>query len=229
MSPLSRSVRDALARAGRPLVRALIRGRVTPGALATVGFLAACGAAVAFAAGRVRLGGLLLFFAASVALLGGEVQRQEGASTAFAVFYASTLDRMGEAAVLAGVALFFLQGGVPPSRVTVAVGLTLAAMAASYLASYTRARAEALGVECAVGIVRRSERLLAFGAAALALGAGREGRLLVWIVALVTLATAITVTQRLVHAARTTHGPAVRVSRPRATLPGHSAARRKGH
>src|SRR5918995_1519325 len=100
MSPLSRSVRDALARAGRPLVRALIRGRVTPSALATV------------------------------ALLGGEVQRQEGASTAFDVFYASTLDRMGEAAVLAGVALFFLQGGVPPSRVTVAVGLTLAAMAA---------------------------------------------------------------------------------------------------
>ena len=148
--------------------------------------------------------------------------------TTFGAFYDSTLDRVGESAVFAGLALYFLQGGVPETQTTLAVGLAMAALVTSLLVSYTRARAEGLGLECTVGLAARAERILLLGAPALLFGPGRDGVLLFWIVVILALATAITVVQRVVHVARVAGGAPRPVVR-RDTLPGTSAARRKGH
>ena len=93
------------------------------------------------------------------------------------------------------------------------------------LVSYTRARAEGLGLECTVGIAARAERILLLGAAALFFGP--NGMLLFWIVAILALATAVTVVQRVLHVARIA-GAAPRPTVKRETLPG-TATRRKGH
>jgi len=160
-------------------------------------------------------------------ILDGQVARQGGMMTTFGAFYDSTLDRVGEAAVFAGLALYFERGGVPEASQTLAVGVALAALAMSMLVSYTRARAEGLGIECTVGIAARAERILLVGAAAMFFGP--NGMLLFWIVAILALAATITVVQRVVYVARNAGaGAAPRTTVKRETLPG-VATRRKGH
>ena len=130
--------------------------------------------------------------------------RARGTSmTIFGAFYDSTLDRVGESALFAGIALHFLQRRTAARAASRwAVMLAIAALAASLLVSYTRARAEGLGIECKVGIAARAERILVLGAPTLLFGAGPGGALLLWIVAVLALATVITVIQRIVHVAR---------------------------
>jgi len=147
--------------------------------------------------------------------------------TTFGAFYDSTLDRLGESAIFAGLAVYFERGGVPAERQTLALGIALGAMAMSTLVSYARARAEGLGLECKVGIAPRAERILLLGAPAMLFGPGRNGMLLFWIVAILALAATITVGQRVLYVASiadTAPRPVVK----RETLPG-VATRRKGH
>ena len=176
----------------------------------------------------IRLAGLLLLLSGVFDILDGQVARQGGMMTTFGAFYDSTLDRVGESAVFAGLALYFMQGGVPRAQAPIAVAIAMTALVASLLVSYTRARAEGLGLECTVGIAARAERILLLGASALLFGPGRDGALLFWIVVILALATAITVVQRVVHVARVAGG-APRPAVKRDTLPGTPAARRKGH
>jgi CDP-diacylglycerol--glycerol-3-phosphate 3-phosphatidyltransferase len=148
-------------------------------------------------------------------------------NTTFGAFYDSTLDRVGESALFAGIALHFLRGGLPANQMALGVMLAIAALTASLLVSYTRARAEGLGLDCKVGIAARAERLLVLGAPTLVFGAGRDGRLLLWIVAFLALVTTITVIQRVVHVARTvslTSGEST--PRRRDTRPGHAPIRK---
>ena len=127
---------------------------------------------------------------------------------------------------------YFLSGPLPSILKTRAVVAGLVALVASFLVSYTRARAEALGVENRVGIAARAERILLLGLPALVLGAGpgRPGVVLFWIVAVLAFVSAITVIQRVVHVARVARGapPPSPISK-RETLPGVAAARRRGH
>jgi CDP-diacylglycerol--glycerol-3-phosphate 3-phosphatidyltransferase len=164
-----------------------------------------------------------------VDILDGQVARIGGLSTKFGAFYDSTLDRVGESAVFLGLAIWFIHGGVPVDERDLAVGLSIVALAASLLVSYTRARAEGLGIEAKVGIAQRAERFLVLGAPTLFFGGGPSGQLLFWIMALLAVTTTITVIQRVVHVARVTSpsGPAAS-ARKRDTLAGHPAAMRKG-
>jgi len=223
MNVIPQGVKDGFVRAIGPLARALIRAGISPNAITTAGALAVVASATAFAVGEIRLGGFLLLFSGVFDLLDGQVARLGRRATDFGAFYDSTLDRVGESALFGGIALYFLRGGVPPARVTLAVGLAIAALAASLLVSYTRARAEGLGYECKVGIAARAERLLLLGLPTLLLGPGRDGWLLFAIVALLALATTITVVQRVVHVGRIA---AAAVQRE--TLPGRPTAVRKG-
>jgi len=162
-------------------------------------------------------------------ILDGQVARNGNRMSTFGAFYDSTLDRVGETAVFLGIALWFVQGGVPAARMPLAVGMAITALSASMLVSYTRARAEGLGIECKVGIAQRAERFLVLGAPTLLFGAGRDGTLLFWIVVVLAAVTAITVVQRVIYVAQ--HTGAVKRgtgAAHRDTLPGHSAALRKG-
>jgi len=101
----------------------------------------------------------------------------------------------------------------------------LVALAASLIVSYTRARAEGLGLTAKVGIAQRAERVLLLGAPTLFLGAGNRGMLLFWIVVVLALATSVTVVQRVLYVARVAGEPSVRrPARQRETLPGHAPA-----
>ncbi len=225
MNVIPQIVKDGFVRLVGPLARAFIRAGIHPNVITTIGTLIVVGAGVAFGFGAIRLGGLLLLVSGVFDILDGQVARHGGMMTTFGAFYDSTLDRVGESAVFAGLAIYFERGGVPAARQTLALGVALAALAMSMLVSYTRARAEGLGLECTVGIAARAERVLLLGVAALFFGS--NGMLLFWIVAILALATAITVVQRVLHVASIA-GTAPRPGVKRETLPG-VATRRKGH
>jgi phosphatidylinositol phosphate synthase len=227
MNVIPQAVKDGFVRLTSPLVRALVRGQVRPNTITTLGALVVVGSAVAFGMGSIRLGGLLLLCSGLFDILDGQVARQGHKMTNFGAFYDSSLDRVGEAALFGGIALHFLRGGLAPHLVTLGVMLAIAALSASLLVSYTRARAEGLGFECKVGIAARAERILVLGAPTLLFSAGPDGRLLLWIMGVLALATVITVIQRIVHVARVSAAsPAARPSRRRDTQPGHASFRK---
>lgn len=227
MNVIPQAVKDGFVRLTSPLVGVLVRGQVRPNTITTAGALIVIGSATAYGLGAIRLGGLLLLLSGLFDILDGQVARQGHRSTNFGAFYDSSLDRVGEAALFGGLALHFLRGGLPPQLVTIGVMLAIAALSASLLVSYTRARAEGLGFECKVGIAARAERILVLGAPTLLFGAGPQGRLLLWIMAVLALATLITVIQRIVHVARASAAlPSTRPSRRRDTQPGHASFRK---
>jgi CDP-diacylglycerol--glycerol-3-phosphate 3-phosphatidyltransferase len=232
MNVIPQRIKDGSVRMLGPLVRALIRGGVTPNAITTVGTLVLIGSGVAFGFSEIRLGGLLLLLSGIFDILDGQVARLGALSTTFGAFYDSTVDRIGEAAVFTGLMIYFLTGPLPLELVPTAFAAALIALVASLLVSYTRARAEGLGVECKVGIAARAERILLLGLPAVIFGdgPGRPGILLFYIVAVLAFIAVITVFQRMAHVARVARGAPPPAPLPRRdTLPGVAAVRRKGH
>ena len=92
------------------------------------------------------LGGVAFIVGSVMDMLDGRYSRMSGKGTPFGAFLDSTLDRIEEGVVLAAVAAYYAKQGDD-----LAVGATVLAVVGSYMVSYTRARAEALGVECKVG------------------------------------------------------------------------------
>ncbi len=231
MNVIPQRVKDGFVALTGPIARALIRGGVHPNTITTVGTLFVIGSGVAFGMGEIRLGGALLLVSGVFDILDGQVARQGAKMTTFGAFYDSTLDRVGEGAVFSGLIFWFLTGPLPSELKIRALGAALLALVASLVVSYTRARAEALGVECKVGIAARAERILLLGLPTLLFGAGpgRPGVLLFWIVTVLAIVAAITVVQRVVHVARVARGaPPPSPIPKRETSPGIAAARRKG-
>lgn len=235
MNVIPQAVKDGFVRLVGPVARALIRWKVSPNVVTTLGALVVLSSATAFARGEVHLGGLLLLASGLFDILDGQVARQGAMVTAFGAFYDSTLDRLGESAIFAGIMYHFLQGGLPQGQMVLGVMLAALALTASLLVSYTRARAEGLGVENKVGIAARAERFLVLGAPTLFFGAGPNGQLLFWIVVVLAAATSITVIQRVVHVARVAGGKEPSASTApssgrgvgrRDTLPGHATLRK---
>src|ERR1051325_5100018 len=229
MNVIPQAGKDGFVRLTKPIVGRLVRARVRPNTITTVGAGVVIGSAVAFALSDIRLGGLLLLLSGLLDILDGQVARVGGVSSTFGAFYDSTLDRVGESALFAGIALHFLRNGLPPAQAPLGVMLAITALASSLLVSYTRARAEGLGLECKVGIAARAERFLLLGAPTLLLGNAWDGRLLFWIVAVLALVTVITVIQRIIYVARTAGAvPARRTGSPRQrdTLPGRASLRK---
>jgi CDP-diacylglycerol--glycerol-3-phosphate 3-phosphatidyltransferase len=186
----------------------LIRNRVRPNTITTLGTVLVLISAVAYAIGHVRLGGLLLLLSGLLDTLDGEVARGGAMVTRFGAFYDSTLDRIGDGATFIGIGAFLLTAPDVAYRVP-AVIACMVAILSSLLVSYARARAEGLGIDCKVGIAQRAERIVALGVASLVVGAGPHAIVLEVIVALLALASTITVIQRFLYVHR--HADAVPV------------------
>jgi CDP-diacylglycerol---glycerol-3-phosphate 3-phosphatidyltransferase len=184
-----------------PLVQRLIRSGVRPNTITTVGTGLVLISAVAYATGHVRTGGLLLLLSGVADTLDGQVARSGAMVTRFGAFYDSTLDRVGDGATFIGIGAFLLTAPDVAYR-TPAIILCMIAILGSLLVSYARARAEGLGLDCKVGIAQRAERVLLVGIASLVAGAGPHGLLLEAIVALLAVASVITVVQRFVYVYR---------------------------
>ena len=181
-----------------PLVQRLIRSGVRPNTITTVGTGLVLVSAVAYATGHIRRGGTLLLLSGVADTLDGQVARSGAMVTRFGAFYDSTLDRVGDGATFIGIGAFLLTAPDVAYR-NLAIILCMVAILGSLLVSYARARAEGLGLDCKVGIAQRAERILLVGFASLLAGAGPHALLLESIVALLALASFITVVQRFVY------------------------------
>jgi CDP-diacylglycerol---glycerol-3-phosphate 3-phosphatidyltransferase len=137
----------------------LIESRLTPNAISLTGFALTVLAAVLVWQELYVVGGLA-FIAGSVCdTLDGRYSRMSGKGTPFGAFLDSTLDRVSEGVVLTAVAVVFAEEGR-----NLGVAAVVVAVLASLMVSYTRARAEALGVECKVGIATRAIRVVILSA-----------------------------------------------------------------
>jgi CDP-diacylglycerol--glycerol-3-phosphate 3-phosphatidyltransferase len=140
----------------RELVRnRLIESRLTPNAISLTGLALNVLAAVLVWERLFFLGGVAFVVGSVMDTLDGRYSRMSGKGTPFGAFLDSTLDRIEEGIVLTAVAGYFAQQG----NRAAAAGVVVAVLA-SLMVSYTRARAEALGVECKVGIATRPVRVV---------------------------------------------------------------------
>ncbi|MEJ7785954.1 MAG: CDP-alcohol phosphatidyltransferase family protein [Solirubrobacteraceae bacterium] len=140
----------------RALVRnALIESRLTPNAISMTGLVLNVVAAVLVWQEEFFLGGIAFIVGSVMDTLDGRYSRMSGKGSQFGAFLDSSLDRIEEAIVLTAVAAYFASQAMKG-----AVAATSVAIGASLLVSYTRARAEALGVECKVGIASRAVRVV---------------------------------------------------------------------
>ena len=138
-----------------PLVGWLAAREITPNQVTCGALGLAMVAALLVGVGWPHLGAIVLIVASLGDLVDGMLARQTGEASAFGAFLDSTLDRVAEGAVLAALAYRFAAAGQP-----LLAALTVLALLGSLLVSYTRARAEALGIECKIGFMSRAERLV---------------------------------------------------------------------
>lgn len=180
-------------------MRGLARTRVTPDALTFLGIsVCVAGAVAVYFEYRNELlwfwTGAILFCAGSLLdVLDGALARQSGRGTPFGGFLDSTLDRVGEAAMLGAIALVFAREGNEW-----ALAAAFAAMTGSFLVSYTRSKAEGLGLKGDVGLGSRAERVVVIVSGLFLAPWG----LLPWAVYLLTATAWITVVQRILHVRR---------------------------
>jgi CDP-diacylglycerol---glycerol-3-phosphate 3-phosphatidyltransferase len=176
---------------------------VTPNALTTSGVSLCLAAAVlVYLEDRDELlfywVGAAVFVVGSILdILDGALARAGGKTTPFGSFLDSTTDRIGESAMLGAIALIFSRHGNQ-----VALGATVAAVAGSLLVSYTRARAEALGLRGDVGLGSRAERVVVITAGLVLAPWGA----LQWAIYLLTATAWITVLQRILFVRRQLRG-----------------------
>src|SRR5689334_7966735 len=144
----------------------LIQSRLTPNAISLTGFGLCVVSAILVLQGWWIIGGIAFIVGSVCDTLDGRYSRMSGKGTPFGAFLDSTLDRIEEGIVLAAVAYRFVKD--PDVLVTgkpeIAASIVVLAVLASLMVSYTRARAEALGVECKVGIADRAVRVVVLSA-----------------------------------------------------------------
>src|SRR3954454_1036903 len=174
----------------------LIESRLTPNAISLTGFALCLVAAVLVWQDEYFLGGVAFVVGSVCDTLDGRYSRMSGKGTPFGAFLDSTLDRIEEGVVLTAVAFQFADAGD-----NFAVCAVVVAVLASLMVSYTRARAEALGMECKVGTAARAVRVVILTAGLLfAKGAGiLDVELLEPAVYLLAGLSVITVVQRIWH------------------------------
>ena len=136
------------------------------------------------------LAGAVWLVGSALDLVDGALARNQGQGTAGGAFLDSTLDRISEGALFAAITYHFAQAGD-----ALAAALTAVALLGALLVSYTRARAEALGANCKVGIITRAERVVL-------LGLGLCFGLLEPAVYLLVALSAVSVAQRVHHSLR---------------------------
>src|SRR3954468_15693621 len=174
----------------------LIESRLTPNAISMVGLVGNLAAAVLIWQGYYFLGGIAFIVGSVMDTLDGPYARVSGQGTLFGAFLDSTLDRIEEGIVLTAVAYRFALTGDE-----FAAAMCVVVVLGSLMVSYTRARAEALGVECKVGLATRPVRVVILSAGLVfAKGAGIfDADLLAPAIYVMAALTAVTVVQRVWH------------------------------
>jgi CDP-diacylglycerol---glycerol-3-phosphate 3-phosphatidyltransferase len=185
-----------------PLGDFLLRRGVSPNTVTFVGTLGVCaGALICFPQGWLLAGVVVITLFVFSDMIDGYMARTSGQTSPFGAFLDSTLDRIGDAAIFGGLAMYYVGPGDSEWRAALAIYcLTMGAVT-----SYARARAESLGMQAKVGIAERSDRLVSIlvmtGLADLLRILGVNDNVM-WLIpitlAVLAVASTITVVQRIV-------------------------------
>jgi len=194
-SLLSNRVKEAGRAFLAPLVRLAQRLGITANLVTVAGFCIVVVAAGLIAIGQLLLGAVILVTGSLLDAVDGALARATGGSTTFGSFLDSTLDRAAEAILFAGIVAYLLRTSAEPVG---PVLLALTALCGSFMVSYTRAKAESIGLTASVGLAPRTERLvlivIGIGLAGLGLENGLIGA--IGIIAALSVATTV---QRIWH------------------------------
>ena len=177
-------------RLGDPVARALLRARVRPNHLTVVGLGVSIVAALALADGRLRVGALLLALAGLFDFFDGSLARLANSVSAYGAFLDSVVDRYSDLVVLLGVVLYYHRAAD-----TQGVLLTMITMVGTIMISYTKARAQSIGLACEIGLMERPERLIV-------LIAGATFNVLTPAVTVLAVLTNVTALQRILYTRR---------------------------
>jgi CDP-diacylglycerol--glycerol-3-phosphate 3-phosphatidyltransferase len=243
MHRLWEAIKRGYLRVIEPVADLLVRLRISPNAITTVGTLCSVTGGIIYGTGHIRTAGWFLGLTALFDVLDGTVARRTGRSSTFGAFYDSTLDRVADGAVLSGLAVFYTREAIRVAR-TVPTGaglfdwlspfdknvgmviVCLAGIVGTFLVSYTRARAESLGIDAKVGVMQRPERVTLLSAPQAFFGLALHGWVLMLIVGILSSTAWLTAIQRIAFERRRTAelDAATRGSEgaPRRVLP-HSA------
>jgi CDP-diacylglycerol--glycerol-3-phosphate 3-phosphatidyltransferase len=197
-SRLAEARKVAAYRLSQPLVRLLARTGITPNALTWSGLLLSFGAAVLIALGQPFIAGFVVLLSGLFDMLDGALARFINKSTKFGGILDSTLDRLGEAAVLMGLLIFFVRDLSVPGILV--VGFTLPG---ALMVSYLRARAEAAGLIGEVGLFTRTERIIIIS---LGLFLNSINYALIISLGIIAFFSYATIIQRLLHVWHQTKG-----------------------
>ncbi len=214
--PFKERVKRAVHAAFDPLTAFLARLGVAPDGVTFMGFLVSLVASLAFFEGSFRFGAAMVALSGVCDILDGELARRTHHRSRFGAFLDSTLDRVSDGMVLAGIAGFYLvhllllvlvpakqlADNVAPQTWAVVSLTAILAMLGSFMVSYTRARAEGLGVECKVGWFERPVRMVLIIVA----GAFGVGWVMSAALILLALLSFATVVQRVVYVWKHTRG-----------------------
>jgi len=196
--------RARLARVLDPVGAGLLRTGLSPDAVTIAGTAGVVVASLVLVArGHLLLGTVAVTLFALTDLLDGAMARARGRATRFGAFLDSTMDRIADGAVFGALAYWLATTGQ-----RVAAAAALACLLTGALVSYAKARAEGLGLDCAVGLAERADRLILAGIAALLQVAGVPYSLAVGLWLLAALAV-VTVAQRIRWVWRQTRGDLV--------------------
>jgi CDP-diacylglycerol--glycerol-3-phosphate 3-phosphatidyltransferase len=180
-----------------PVATWLVKRGVHPNTITVVGTLCTVVGGIIYATGHIRTGGFFLGITALFDVLDGTVARRSNKSSTFGAFLDSTLDRLADGFVLGGIAVFYATSrihGSVPLLVTALLGLV-----GAFLTSYTRARAESLGLDAKVGLLQRPERVVLLSAPQALFGLVLDGWVLAIIIVILSVTAWITVIQRVAY------------------------------
>lgn len=175
----------------RPAVRLLSKTSITPNAITWFGFLLSIGAAILIGAEYLFAAGFVVLVAGLFDLLDGALARHTNQATHFGAVLDSTLDRIAETIILLGILILYIR-----EQSTLGILLVGIALPSSQMVSYIRARAEAAGLECKVGLFTRGERVIVL---ALGLLLSRIDYALIIALSVIVLFSLFTAGQRLLH------------------------------
>lgn len=154
MSFIEQKARDVSRPVLETIGRTLARWNISPNGVTYLGLLLTAGVAVLAALGEIRWAGVAYIFAAVCDAVDGTLARVSGRGSRFGAFLDSTIDRFEESIVFVGLAVHYARVGGEWE-----IPLILVVTVASLMVSYTRARAEALGIPCTVGFMTRPPRV----------------------------------------------------------------------
>jgi CDP-diacylglycerol--glycerol-3-phosphate 3-phosphatidyltransferase len=171
-----------------PIVTPLANIGVTPNMISVAGFAGNVTAAALAGGGMFIAAGVVMLIFSALDLLDGALARKTGTVTKFGAVFDSVLDRLSEAAVLAGLLYHYTQVGGH----TTEIALCYAAMVGSVMVSYVRARAEGIGLELREGLFTRAERVILLAGALILAPLIHDDIVLgaLWVLAVLSLFTA---------------------------------------